>query len=241
MKTIIYVIIAILLMALIVIGILGYIEAREIKIQAGQIGKITSETLNLTAVRNDEFEIPVKNWENGAEKAESIKTELDKFDRMPEALKEDIGKFYSEQALKRSKEVEFLQFLIDGQRNIGLQDEASEKSKGQIETVLADTGNFENNFNQYKTFFAGSDFDPYILKLQTEETNFENYLKGFYGKMTYESKKVTVETAPFNNTFEELKIKLIESLNGWILLQEKIKDEISKMGKDIWINPFRQS
>ncbi len=234
-------IIAILLMAVIVIGILGYNEAREIKMQAEQIEKITARTLNLTSVRENEFEIPVKDWENAGEKAEFIKTELDKFDRIQETLKEDFRKFYSEQALKRFKEAEFLQFLIDGQRKIDLQDEISEKSKGQIETVLADTGKFKNNFNQYKLFFADSDFDPYLLKLQTEEMNFENYLKGLYGKITYDSKKVTVKTASFNGAFKELKTKLIESLNDWVALQEKIKKEISKMGNDIWINPFHSS
>jgi len=153
-KTIIYVIIAILLIAVMIIGILGYIDARKIKMQAGQIEKITVETLNLTPVRDGEFEIPVKDWENAAKKAEFIKTELDKFDRMPESLKNDVGKFYSEQASKRIKEAEFLQFLIDGQRKIGLQDEVSEKSKGQIETVLARIGDFKNNFNQDKLFFC---------------------------------------------------------------------------------------
>ncbi len=238
-KTIICVITAIILMALIAVGIFGYVEAQKIRMQAGQIKKITAETLNLKPIKNDEFEIPVKDWENAADKSEFIRTELNKFDKMPELLKEDIGGFYSGQALKRMKEAEFLQFLIDSQRNIGLQAGISEKSKGQIETVLERIKTFKNDFNRNKLSFTGSDFEPYALKLQAEETNFESYLKGLYGKMTYDSGKVMVETASFSNAFDEFKVKLIESLNDRVLLQERIKGEISRMGKDIWVNPFR--
>jgi hypothetical protein len=240
-KTIIYIIAAFFLIITIIIGILGYIEAREIKTQAEQIKEITAETLNLKPVRDDEFELPIKDWGSVAQKTESIKTDLNKFDRMPKLLKEDIEKFYSEQTAKRMEEARFLQSLIDNQRKIGLQDKISEKSKGQIETVLNDIEKFKNEFNQEKSFFAGSDFDSDIMKLQIEANNFENYLKMLYGRMTYESGKVSVETTSLNNIFEELKIKLIESLNGWVSFQEKIKGEISNMGANIWINPFISS
>ncbi|MCX6737531.1 MAG: hypothetical protein NTX26_02245 [Candidatus Parcubacteria bacterium] len=237
-KKIVWAIIVIVLLALITIGILGCIKAQKIKTQAKQIKQITADTLNLKSIREDEFELPIQDWENIAEKAGEIKVELNKLDKAPALLREDMLVFYSEEALRRAKETKFLQLLIDGQRQIGLQEPISEKSKGQIETTLDRIGNFKNNFDQEKLFFIGSDIDPLILKLQTEELNFENYLKGLYGKMTYEDKKVTVDANSLSNAAEELKIKLTKSLNDWVLLQEKIEQGISNMEKVFWVNPF---
>lgn len=238
-KTVIYAI-SILILAIIVIFVFwGFLEAREIKAQTQQIKEITFPTLNLRSIKANEFEMPIGDWKNNAEEFEIIKADLDKFDKTPPSLKENLEKFYSSEAQKRLNEIEFLQFLIDSQRKIDVQDRPNQKSKGQIETVLSDTQKFVNDFSKYKLNFVGSDFEPYIINLEKEEKNYENYLKSLGEKMTYESGKVAVKSDSLNSALEELETKLTESLNNWVSLQKKIKEGISEMGKNIWINPLR--
>ena len=237
MKKVIIVIISIILLSVVVIGVLGFVQVQKIKEQAKELQGITSSTLNLNPIRENEFEIKVNDWENYAKEASSIKNKLTEIKYLPIGLKGDLNNFYSEQVQNKAAEAKYLQILIDGQRHVDLMNESTKKSKGQIESVLGDLNKFQNDLNQNNSSLE-PEFDFFIVKIMTEQTNFKNYLVEEHDKMNYESQAVEIKTTSLNTAVENFKKALTVSLNDWVDLQNKIQNQILQMNQTVWVNPF---
>lgn len=235
--TLLIVVFVLILLSVILIGALGFFRAHKIKQEAKKLQDITYSTLNLNPIAESQFELNISEWEKYAQGAPSVKNEIGGINYLSVSLKENLNNFYSDQAQNRVKEVKYLQFLIDGQRYVGLTEDLSKKSKGQIESVLDELDKMQNNLNQ-NNLSLGPEFSSYIDKIETEQINFKNYLLEEHDKMNYESPAVEIKTTTLNNAVENLKKAIIKSLNNWIGLQDEIKNQILEMGKINWVNPF---
>lgn len=220
------------------IGVWGYFKAQQTKEQGKQLQELTADTMALKEINSSDFEIELISWENLAEKSSSILNELGKITAMPEALKNKINQFYSAKAQDKYKEAQYLQFLLDGQRKMGLK-ENQPKSKGQIETVLAEFDKMQKNLDQNK-LTSGPEIDVALTKFHQEAPIFQASIMDIANNMNYSSPGVQLSSAGLDRSIDELKQAIIKSLNDHVNLQNDIKDDISGMANANWVNPLKK-
>lgn len=237
MKKVIIVIGIIILLSVVVIGVLGFVQAQKIKEQAMELQSVTASTLNLAPVREGDFEINTDSWGKYAQAVQSIKDKIIVMNYLPPDLRESLDKFYSEQSQIEVNEAKYLQYLLDGYRHLGLMNETSQESKGQIESILGELSKLQSNLNQ-TNLQLGPEFDFYTAKMKTDEADFKKYLTQKYEAMSYQSPSVEIKTSPLNKTVEDFRKVLTVSLNDWVDLQNKIQNQILQMSQTSWVNPF---
>jgi type II secretory pathway pseudopilin PulG len=236
MKTAIWIIIVVIILAILGIGILGYIKAQDLKKQGKEVEQITADTMKLMRTNSNDPEISLTDWKNLSDKAPTIKSDFEKITTVPNSLKNNLDQFYSAKAQEKYKEAQYLQFLLEGQSSLDLKNNTP-KSKGQIETVLSEFDKLQNNLSQ-SDLSLGPDFSTMQKKVEQEATAYKSSLTDLASKMDFNSPSVQLNTAGFDKAVDELKMAIVDSLNQWVDLQDSIKQEISDLANKNWVNPF---
>lgn len=217
------------------LGIWGYFKAQEVKKQGKAIERMTAGTLNLQPVgANDPIQL--SDWKNLSDEAPKIKTELEKFTAASESLKESANQYYSIKAQDKYKEAQYSQILAEGQSSLDLKNNQP-KSKGQIETVLGEFDNMQTKLRS-NNLSLGPEFNTLFTKVQQEASTFRGSANNIASSMTFSSPAVQLNTAGFDKAIDELKQAVTKSLNDWVDLQNRIKNEIQAMSNVNWINPL---
>jgi len=238
MKTFLWVIVVLIILGGAGFGIWGYAKAQDAKKQAKELEQITAGTMDLKKIDSNAVEISLSEWKNLSDKAPSMATELASITLVPESLKNEVGDFYSAKAQDKYKEAQYLQVLLEAKRRLGLDAKAgAEKSKGQIETVLKELDNLQNEVNQ-KNLSLGPEYDTQMKKLEQEVTTFKTSTSDLASKMNFDSPSVQLNSAGLDRAIDELKMAVSKSLNDYVELQDKIKNEISGLATGNWVNPL---
>lgn len=227
-------VLVILIVAGLGFGLWGYLVAKDVKKQGEEIENLTSDTLNFKAVNLASDDVQLESWKNLSDKAPSILSNIEKYEVLPEGLKEAAVQYYSVQTKDRYKEAEYLDFLNRFQQSLDLK-EVEPKSKGQIETIISE---YDNLMTRTSNLAIGPSFDSDRLKFEQESLDFKNTLNNINAKMTQESPVTQLRSADLDKTIDEFKQKIASSLNVWVEMQNIIKDEISNMNKANWVIPF---
>jgi hypothetical protein len=236
MKKVLVVLVVAVVLAAVGFGVWGYLKAQGTKEQNEKLEQITSDTTNLEPVNQSEAEISLSAWKNLSEQSSTIGDELEGITVVSGSLKENAGQFYGAMAQDKYKEAQYLQFLLEGQRKMGLKD-AQIKTKGQIESTLKAFDELQSNLTQ-NDIALGPEYDTVLEKVEQEAATFRKSLVDLSDKMNYDSPGVQLSSAAFDKAMDELSQKIIESLNEFVDLQNKIRDEISAMTKANWVNPL---
>lgn len=227
---------AVILLLAIGLGLWGFVQAQSIKEKGKEIQEITSGTLVLEEINSGEVEIDLTDWKNLAEKAQSIKNELEKQENSPVELKNKISQFYDAEAQDKYKEVQYLQILLDGQRRLDLKS-TEPKSKGQIETILAEFEKMQSSITK-NDISLGPKFNTLKTKLDQEAGLYKTNLTDLSNKMNLTSPATQLNVAGFDKAIDELKDALIKSLNEYVELQNEIKNDIANFANTNWIWPL---
>ncbi|MDH4358886.1 MAG: hypothetical protein OEV37_03045 [Candidatus Berkelbacteria bacterium] len=238
MKKALISIIVIVLLAGAGFGVWGYLKAQNIKKQGEDLRQITSDTLSLKSIEPNDVEVSLEEWKNLSENSSSIRNEMSKISNIPSGLESNLSQFYSDKSQGKYKEAQYLQILLDGQRKLDLQAKTeNKKSKGQIETILNELREIQNQINQ-SNLSLGPEFDLLMKELQQEADSFLSETAKVAEGMNYESPAIQLNAAGLDKTIDELKTAVTKSLNDWVSLQDKIKDEIGKLSTANWVNPL---
>jgi hypothetical protein len=226
-----------LILALLGFGFWGFVEAQEIKKQGQEIQQITSDTLNLETIRQGQAEVSIEPWKNLSEKSSVTLIELEEnMSSAPEELKKDAAQYYGAKSEDKYVEVQYLLALIDAQERLDLKSQQP-KSKSQIDSILKEFDNIQNSLNQ-SNLSLGPEFESTLNKVEEEGTLFRDNLTEESNRMNNESPPVQIRPAGLDKAIDDLKQEIIKSLNEWVDLQNKIKEEISNLSSANWVMPF---
>jgi len=192
--------------------------------------------LVLDKINQNDAEIFLSDWKSLAQRATSTRNELENITSVPSPLRDEINQFYSAKTQDKYEEAQYLQALLDGQQKLDLKS-IEPRSKGQIETILSEFDKLQNNINQ-NNLSLGPEFDTQTKKVEQEAATFKTNLTDLNSKMNSASPPTQISSAGLDKAVDDLKQAIIESLNGHVDLQDKIKKEISNLASTNWVNPF---
>jgi len=218
------------------LGIWGFVKAQQVKEQGRELQELTADTMVLKEINPSDFEIELAGWRNLAEKAPSIKQELDKISTIPGPLANKVFQFYDAKAQDKYKEAQYLQILLNGQRKLDLKS-IEPKSKGQIETILAEFEKMQNNLTQ-SDISLGPEFNTLKTKLEQEAGTYKTNLTDLYNKMNSSSPATQISAAGLDKAVDDLKDALVKSLNEYVQLQNEIKRDIANLANANWVWPL---
>lgn len=234
MKKFLWGLLIVIVLAVIGFGIWGYLKASDIKKQGREINEITGNTLNLQTVSMDSADIQLEPWKNLSDKSTDILNQLAQYSAPSDIFKEKARQFYSAKAKDKYGEIQYLQFLKEFQSSMDLKINQP-KSKGQIETILT---SYDTSMAQSVNLAVGPEFNSSLEKVRQEAAAYKSNLADLSSRMNYSSPAVQLNSAGLDKAIDQLKQEITLSLNGWVDLQNVIKDEIANMGNANWVMPF---
>jgi len=237
MKKFVWGLVIIIILAGVGFGIWGFAKAQKSKEQGKELERITAGVLVLNKIETEDVEVSLTEWKNLSEADPSIKDELEKVSSIPHSLQNKMNEFFSAQPADKYEEVQYLQLLLDGQRQLDLKNQQA-KSKRQIEEIVKAIDNLQNEINQ-KGLSLGPEYNQTMKALETEAEAFKANCNNIISKTAYDSPATQLRTAGFDKAFDVLKLTIIQSLNNYVDLQDSIKKEIADLANSNWINPLR--
>ncbi|HRZ29267.1 MAG TPA: hypothetical protein P5052_00405 [Candidatus Paceibacterota bacterium] len=132
-------------------------------------------------------------------------------DIVSDSFKEKIDKFYGAQAQDKYQEAQYMQVLIDTQRQLDLKNQQP-KSKDQIKLILAELNNIQAGINQ-NNLSLGPKFNVFHDKFEQEALIYKNNLTELVSRMNNRSPSVQLSSAGLDKAIDELKLEIANSLN----------------------------
>ncbi len=236
MKKFLWATLTIVIIAIIAIGIWGYVKAQSVKQEGRELDQIALQFMVLEEIEPKDVSVPLQSWKNLYNNTTVIKEQIDTFDTIPSSLKDKMNEFFSVKLADKYMEVQYLQLLMNGERKFNLKDQQP-KSKGQIEEVVKAIEAtrkeiVDNNLS------LGPEYNEKMKELEKETDSFLNMCNDIISKTTYESPATQLGTAGMDKALDSLKAEIIQSLNDFVGLQNEIKREVSNLVSSNWINPL---